>query len=126
LRLISNALAAVAVIAVTTLSLQGCDSMGGLSNVAVRQSGRQVSDGELALFHDRYAHEADVMRELGQPSRKQMVGSRDRWFYDYSRTSASGDLDTESTVFEFDANALLLAHSRLSRNHIAGNGRGSY
>lgn len=74
-------------------------------------TGVPVSAQQMAAFVDRQSAQQDVLAALGQPPRKEMLGTKEVWRYDYTEFNKMRGVDiNETAVFEFDRKGVLLAH----------------
>lgn len=74
-------------------------------------TGTPVSAQQMAAFVDRQSTQQDVLAVIGQPPRKEMLGTKEVWRYDYTEFNKIRGVDiNETAVFEFDGKGVLVAH----------------
>jgi outer membrane protein assembly factor BamE len=84
------------------IALSGCAS--------VYTEGVKVNDAQMVALQDKSATQQDVIAELGQPTRKETLGAKEVWKYEYAEINALGIPAKQSTVFEFDGKGQLVTH----------------
>ncbi|MGE7139311.1 outer membrane protein assembly factor BamE [Luteibacter sp. NPDC031894] len=96
----------VAVAAAVTLMISGCSVMSKLDAT----SGAEVTQETLKSFKTGKTRREDVIAVLGHPPQKSEVLGNEVWTYPYTRITAMPFAPnvSESTVFEFGKNGLLL------------------
>lgn len=86
------------------------------------ETGTYISQEQISSFKPGDATQTQVVTAIGQPSRKESVGSKELWYYDYTRIGAffNGN-DNESTVFEWSSTSELLQAYKTGRTGKTGN-----
>jgi outer membrane protein assembly factor BamE len=82
--------------------LTGCAS--------IYTEGIKINDAQMAALQDKKATQQDVIAALGQPTKKETLGAKEVWKYDYAEINALGVPAKQTTVFEFDGKGQLMTH----------------
>ena len=104
-------------ISVTTgFVLSACQSMPeNMKDVGAYVTGVKVSDDVMAKVKDNVSTQDDVIRLVGQPARKDQVGAKESWYFDYSKISHLAANESETTVFQFNAKRIVIAHFKTGK-----------
>lgn len=73
-------------------------------------TGTEVSQEKLDSIVINKSKQSDVEKIIGYPARKQTLGNKEVWYYDFTRISANpfgGNVD-ESTVIEFNSKGIVV------------------
>jgi outer membrane protein assembly factor BamE len=123
-----KALFATAAVSLVFL-LQGCETTASFTapvtsavkNIGKYETGVYVSDATMSALVDHKSTRADVVAAVGRTSDRQMLGNREVWNYGYTKIATFGGNVSETTVFEFDHNGVLLSHYKAQGNAGSGN-----
>lgn len=87
--------------------LSGCSTVAKLDST----SGTSISQEQLNSFTKGKTRREDVVAKVGQPPRKSEVMGKEVWSYPYTLIAAMpfAPNKSETTVFEFDKNGVLLS-----------------
>lgn len=86
------------------------------------RAGTEVSRTQLAQFIPGKTRQTDVTRAIGHPNRKEALGAKEIWYYDFNKIGAvfNGNI-SESTVFEWNASGNLLQAYKTGQSGKTGN-----
>lgn len=84
------------------------------------KTGTQVTQAQLDQFKPGSTQQ-QIIASIGQPNRKESVGAKELWYYDYQKVGAFGGNVSEATVFEFDSSAKLLQAYKTGKAGKSGN-----
>jgi outer membrane protein assembly factor BamE (lipoprotein component of BamABCDE complex) len=85
------------------------------------KTGSKITNEQLAQFTPGKTIQGDVVTAFGQPNKKQALGEKELWYYDYTKIGALGGNVSESTVFEFDKAGKLLSGYKTGSTGRTGN-----
>lgn len=90
-------------------ALSACGTAG---DFGAYKTGTQVTDEQMQTFADKKTKQGDVVATVGQPQKKELLGAKEVWRYDYTQIGQAiiGKNISETTVFEFDKKGVLLSH----------------
>lgn len=105
---------ATALISIATLS--GC-----ASSPLDYKTGTEVSATQLQAFVPGKTTQAQVITSIGQPNRKEAVGDKEVWYYDYNKVGAFGGNVSEATAFEWNNKSQLISAYKTGKSGKTGN-----
>lgn len=79
--------------------------------------GTNVSEQKLKSIVINKSKQKDVERIIGYPARKQILGQKEVWYYDFTKISANpfGGNINESTVIEFNSRGVVINKYKINR-----------
>lgn len=104
-------------VSVAALFATGCAS----TDLGAYKTGTEVTQAQLSGFQVGKSTQADVVQAIGQPARKQALGDKEVWYYDFTKIRHIGANVSESTVFEFDKSGKLLQSYKTGNSGKTGN-----
>jgi outer membrane protein assembly factor BamE len=99
-----------------SLGLSGCN----LLDIGAYKTGIQVEQVTLNQIKPGMSQDK-IVSLVGHPMRKQAVGKKEIWYYDFTKISHFGQNVSESTVFEFNKKGNLLKHYKTGNASKTGN-----
>jgi outer membrane protein assembly factor BamE (lipoprotein component of BamABCDE complex) len=84
------------------------------------KTGTQITQTQLDQFKPGDTQQ-QIVSSIGQPNRKEAVGAKELWYYDYQKVGAFGGNVSEATVFEFDSKAKLVQAYKTGKAGKTGN-----
>lgn len=110
-----KSLALAALIGSSTILVTGCATPFDY------KSGKEITQEQLQQI-PKGSSQGDVVAKFGQPNRKQQVGTKEVWYYDYQKIGAlfSGNVN-EATAFEFDSTGKLVQSYKTNETGKSGN-----
>jgi outer membrane protein assembly factor BamE len=107
---------------ISTLVLAGCNSLpNNVKDMGAYESGSSISNDLMTRIQDKTTTQKEVIALVGYPTRKEQNGTKESWYYDFSKISHFGSNVSESTVFEFDAKGVLITHYKTNKGAASGN-----
>jgi outer membrane protein assembly factor BamE (lipoprotein component of BamABCDE complex) len=107
----------LAISTVLSLSLLGC-----ANSPLDYKTGTEVTQSQLSQFVAGKTSQAQVISAIGQPNKKETLGKKELWYYDYNKISALfGGNVSESTVFEWDGAGKLIQSYKTGKSGKTGN-----
>lgn len=107
------------IIAATAVLTTGCSSMM-TTEVGAYKTGIEVTQEQLTALKPG-SKQSDVVASIGHPSRKEMLGEKELWYYDFTKIRQLGGNVNESTVFEFSKAGTLLQSYKTGNAGKTGN-----
>lgn len=108
------------IFAITTLMASAIIFTGCSSSPLDYKTGTEVTQTQLEQFKPG-ATQQQIVSVIGQPGRKEAVGAKELWYYDYQKVGAFGGNVSESTVFEFDSSMKLIQAYKTGKAGKSGN-----
>lgn len=109
----------ISVLATCVILTTGCSTMM-TTEVGAYKTGTEVTQDQLAALKPG-AKQSDVVASIGHPSRKEMLGEKEVWYYDFTKIRQLGGNVNESTVFEFSKAGTLLQSYKTGNAGKTGN-----
>lgn len=86
------------------------------------KTGTEVTQAQVAGFLPGKTTQAQVIAAIGHPNRKESLGQKEVWYYDYNKISAFfGGHVNESTVFEWGVKGQLIQVYKTGKTGKTGN-----
>ena len=112
--MLKKTLLAISVMASVVLS--GCQALPeNIKDMGAYVTGVKVSEDVMAKIKDNASTQDDVIRLVGQPARKDQVGAKESWYFDYSKISHLAANESETTVFQFNAKRIVTGHFKTGK-----------
>lgn len=74
----------------------------GLKDIGAYKSGTEVTQAQMDAMTVGKSTKDDVVAAVGRPNRREEIGGKEVWYYDFTKIRHFGGNVSESTVFEFD------------------------
>lgn len=86
------------------------------------KTGTEITQVQLSQFAVGRTSQSQVVVSVGHPNRKEAVGKKEIWYYDYNKMHAFlGTFVSEATVFEWDSTGKLLEVYKTNQSGKTGN-----
>lgn len=86
------------------------------------KTGSEITHAQLSQFAVGSTSQSQVAASIGHPNRKEAVGKKEIWYYDYNKLHAFlGTFISEATVFEWDSTGKLLEVYKTNQSGKTGN-----
>ena len=103
------------------LTLSGCASLDSIGDFGAYETGTAISQEQLSSAIAGTSKRQEISKLYGQPNRKDQVGVKEIWYYDYNKIRTVGSNISEATVFEFDKKGILIQHYKTNKSGKTGN-----
>lgn len=110
----------IAIIAIGS-TLSGCASLDSVGDFGAYETGKVISQEQMNSAIDGTSSQEDVSKLYGHPNRKEQVGVKEIWYYDYNKIRTVGSNISEATVFEFNKHEILIRHYKTNKSGKTGN-----
>lgn len=101
--------------ALTVSLTTGC-KMSSIADVGAYETGTYVTQQQMDGVTDNVSTADDIEKLIGYPSKKEMVGKKEIWYFDYTKIPHFGANISETTVFEFSQNGILTKHYKADKS----------
>jgi len=93
-------------------SLAACGTVPGLDDLGAMKTGTQISEAQMSQVVNNKTTQAELIALVGHPNRKNQAGGKTIWSYDFTQIGQAiiGRNISETTVFEFNAKGVVVAH----------------
>jgi outer membrane protein assembly factor BamE (lipoprotein component of BamABCDE complex) len=98
-------------------------SLFGCANTPLDyKTGTEITQAQISQFTVGKTLQNEVVNSVGQPNRKEALGAKEVWYYDFNKVGAffNGNV-SEATVFEWDASGKLLQVYKTGKSAKTGN-----
>ena len=102
-------------------ALSGCTTVDSVGDFGAYETGTFISQEKMNSAVDGSSSQKDIEKYYGHPNRKEQVGNKDIWYYDYNKIRTVGGNINEATVFEFNKKGVLSQHYKTNKSGKTGN-----
>lgn len=92
----------------------GC-KMSSIADVGAYETGTKVTQEQMSQLTDNISTADDVEKLIGYPTKKEQVGKKEIWYFDYTKIPHFGSNISETSVFEFNSKGILAKHYKAEK-----------